>query len=131
MNCEPDSMGTALLSYLRLQVAATIDYGEPLEDDVGFREDTRSNDRAHVQNRAVARAKSLVEAIRDTAVTFLGMVDIGNLHHQVRCLSQILAHAYRPSRMSISSYNSLPLGVSYDSLFKRLQHSISPWRSQS
>ncbi|KAI1794980.1 midasin [Ganoderma leucocontextum] len=68
---------TSLLRYLRLLVAATVDYCEPLEDE-SSQPVAHSSDRTRVQNRAAISSKLLVASIRNAATTFLNEINVSN-----------------------------------------------------
>lgn len=72
-----------LLRCLRLLVAATTDYGEPLEVPSG-RNATSNGDRVHDQNNAAVKAITLVETIRSSATSFLDDVSLSTVACIVR-----------------------------------------------
>ena len=65
------------LRHLRLLVAATVDYCEPLEDE-SYQQVTHSSERMRIQNRAAISSKLLVASIRNAATTFLNSTNVVN-----------------------------------------------------
>ena len=68
-----------ILNCLRLQVAATVDYGELLLEDDGSQGTLHTTDRARAQQRAASRARALIEIFRKAAALFLEHIDFENL----------------------------------------------------
>ncbi len=78
-------LDTSLLRHLRLLVAATVDYCEPLEDE-NSQPAAHSSQRTRVQNRAALSSKLLVASIQNAAATFLNSINVNNEGSHVRPL---------------------------------------------
>ncbi|TBU59248.1 midasin [Dichomitus squalens] len=121
-NDQPDSL---LLRHLRLLIGATIDYGEPLEDETG-QQNEYSSERARVQGRAAASAKLLVESIRNAAIEFLNVTDFsGACDDDIDRLSELVAYG-RFLRHAVQFPETFDFSLAFaivEWIRKALQHS--------
>ncbi|KAM5539433.1 hypothetical protein V8D89_006885 [Ganoderma adspersum] len=80
------------LRYLRLLVAATVDYCEPVEDE-SYQPVTHSSERTRVQNRAAVSSKLLVASIRNAATAFLNSTNVDNEgSHDIDRMLELVAY---------------------------------------